>query len=155
MQAASFNPLANGGNGGLNYTGCSALCLGTEGQNMFYGHGLNNFDLTLEKRVPIGKEGRRAFRFQFQAYNAFNHPQFTSQNTSDSFTVTFCNAGSNNPCNLAPQNGGAANYKNAIGASTLIVPSGLSANKTSSTFLGQATGTTGYRILSGNIRFEF
>ncbi|HKV46819.1 MAG TPA: TonB-dependent receptor [Candidatus Acidoferrales bacterium] len=146
-QAASFDPNANSGAGGLKYTGCTAQCYGNEGNNQFYGHGLNNFDLTLEKRFPIGKEGRRAFRFQFQAYNAFNHPQFNNQNTSASFLVTACNT-STNVCNLAPGNGGS--YKTAIGASTLIYS--LTPNNKN---LGRATSDTGYRILSGNIRFEF
>ncbi len=141
VQSASFVATANGGAGGLKYTGCTATCLGTVGQDMFYGHGLNNFDLTLEKRFPIGKEGRRAFRFQFQAYNAFNHPQFTGVNTSVTYLTTFCNA-KGNPCGLA--------NPNAVGASSLIY-----SQTPNNTKLGQATSTTGYRILSGNIRFEF
>lgn len=148
VQAASFNPNANGGAGGLNYTACTALCLGNEGNNELYSNGLNNFDLTLEKRFPIGKEGRRAFRFQFQAYNAFNHPQFNGQNTTGSYLVTACNTSTGNVCNLAPANG--KSYTSAIGASTLIYS--LTPNNTK---LGQATSDTGYRILSGNIRFEF
>lgn len=148
VQAASFNATANGGNGGLNYTGCTSLCLGSEGNNMFYGRGLNNFDLTLEKRFPIGKEGRRQFRFQFQAYNAFNHPQFTGVNTTGTFSATLCNA-NGNPCNLTPGNA-SLSYKNAIGAGVLV-----SSQTPNNTKLGQATSDTGYRILSANVRFEF
>ena len=132
QQAADWDTKTNS----VKYAGCAATCFGTVGQNMFYGHGLNNFDLTLEKRIPLGEDGRRAFRLQFQAYNAFNHPQFTGVNTSVSYSTTFCNKAPAGGCN---------------NTSPLLIYSQTPHN----TLLGQATSTTGYRILSGNLRFEF
>ncbi len=40
----------------------------------FYGPGINNFDLTLQKvlRITAGK----SLEFRLQAFNAFNHAQF-------------------------------------------------------------------------------
>ena len=95
--------------------GCGASCLGNMGVNPFYGAGTNNWDLTMEKFIPIKSE-RRGFRIQVQAFNAFNHPQFDAQNTTGQF-----------------------DSKGAL----------------SNSQFGKATGTTGYRIMSFNLRFEF
>jgi len=45
---------------------------------------VTNFDLTMTKNIPLGTE-RRLLRFQVQAYNAFNHPQFNAMNTGIQF----------------------------------------------------------------------
>jgi hypothetical protein len=45
---------------------------------------VTNFDLTMTKNVPLGSE-KRILRFQVQAYNAFNHPQFNGMNTGVQF----------------------------------------------------------------------
>jgi hypothetical protein len=45
---------------------------------------VTNFDLTMTKNVPLGSE-KRILRFQVQAYNAFNHPQFNGMNTGIQF----------------------------------------------------------------------
>ena len=37
--------------------------------------GINNFDLTLSKSIQIGEQRRLEFRWE--AFNVFNHPQFT------------------------------------------------------------------------------
>ena len=131
QQAATWNTKT----GAVQATTCGMLCLGSTGQNMFYGHGLNNFNLTLEKRFPIGKEGRRQFRFQFEAFNAFNHPQFTGVNSSATFSPTFCNATGATCNNTSP-----------------VLVSSWSPNNSK---FGQATSDTGARILEGNVRFEF
>lgn len=43
-----------------------------------HGIGLNNWDMTLTKFIPIGLGESRGFDLKFQAFNVFNHPQFTS-----------------------------------------------------------------------------
>jgi hypothetical protein len=134
-QDAAWDPTANGGQGGVVATPCTATCLGTAGVGQFYGDGLNNFDLTLEKKFPLGSDSRRAFRVQFQAYNAFNHPQFITVDSSATFTATMCNASGTTCGNSSP----------------LLIAS----EKPNSPKFGQATGDTGYRILSLNVRFEF
>jgi hypothetical protein len=45
---------------------------------------VTNFDLTMTKNIPLGSE-KRILRFQVQAYNAFNHPQFNGMNTGIQF----------------------------------------------------------------------
>jgi hypothetical protein len=108
-------------------SGCSLTCLGTEGVGQIYGKGLNNFDWTLEKRIALGKSERRAFKVQVQAYNVFNHPQFNAWNMTGTFNAT---TSATNP---------------------LIVTAETPNNKK----FGQATGDTGPRIMSFNLRFEF
>jgi len=48
--------------------------LGSAKRRMFYGPGIENFDLTLQKDVPFN-EGR-SLEIRMEAFNAFNHTQF-------------------------------------------------------------------------------
>ena len=48
--------------------------LGNAKRRVFYGPGIENFDLTLEKDVRLS-EGK-SFQFRAEAFNAFNHSQF-------------------------------------------------------------------------------
>ena len=41
----------------------------------------SNWDMTLEKRVPFFSE-KRVLRFRIEAYNVFNHAEFSSIGTS-------------------------------------------------------------------------
>ena len=45
------------------------------GAGVFTGPRVTNFDVTLTKNIPLGNE-KRVLRFQAQAYNVFNHPEF-------------------------------------------------------------------------------
>ena len=38
----------------------------------------NNFDLTLDKRISLSKDGKRQIRARIEAYNIFNHTEFNS-----------------------------------------------------------------------------
>lgn len=49
--------------------------------------GVNNFDLALTKRFPIKSESRFV-EFRWEAYNAFNHTQYSGLNTSARFDPT-------------------------------------------------------------------
>jgi hypothetical protein len=49
----------------------------------FRGPGANNWDLTFFKNIPV-KE-KISFQFRWEMYNAFNHTQFTSVNTTAQF----------------------------------------------------------------------
>jgi hypothetical protein len=111
-----FNPLAFAPPTVGTAAGCGPTCLGTMGVNPFYGNGINNWDLTMQKFIPLGSSERRGFKIQVQAYNAFNHPQFSAQNTTGQFNA---------------------------------------AGKLTNSSFGKATGDTGYRIMSFNLRFEF
>lgn len=48
--------------------------LGNSKRRMFYGPGIENFDLTLSKSVRLPEDGTLLFRLE--AFNAFNHAQF-------------------------------------------------------------------------------
>jgi hypothetical protein len=57
--------------------------LGTLGPGLLRGPGTNDFDLTVNKDFKV-KE-RLRFRIQFEAFNAFNHTQFSAVNTTARF----------------------------------------------------------------------
>jgi hypothetical protein len=48
--------------------------LGNAKRRVFYGPGMNNFDLALQKNVRLADA--RSFEFRTEAFNAFNHTQF-------------------------------------------------------------------------------
>jgi hypothetical protein len=48
--------------------------LGNAKRRMFYGPGIENFDLTLQKTVRL--TGDRSLELRFEGFNAFNHSQF-------------------------------------------------------------------------------
>jgi hypothetical protein len=50
-------------------------------QQYFRTGGTNDTDLALLKKIPLG-DGRRYFELHWEAFNAFNHPQFYGRNTS-------------------------------------------------------------------------
>jgi hypothetical protein len=57
------------------------LVFGDSGRNILIGPGTNNWDLALSKAFPLWREGSQ-FELRFEAYNAFNHTQFSGVNTS-------------------------------------------------------------------------
>lgn len=67
-------------------TNKSMSCFGNAGGNayMFQPTTMQNWDVTLAKRIPVGGE-RRAFIFRAEAYNIFNHTQWSGINTSPTF----------------------------------------------------------------------
>jgi hypothetical protein len=48
--------------------------LGNAKRRNFYGPGIDNFDMTLQKNVRLAES--RLFEFRVEAFNAFNHAQF-------------------------------------------------------------------------------
>lgn len=53
---------------------------GNAARMVFRGPGINNFDLAVNKYIPLYEKYRLLLRFE--AYNAFNHTQFSSVNTT-------------------------------------------------------------------------
>jgi hypothetical protein len=53
--------------------------------------GLNNWDATLSRSIPFGKNEKRSLRLQLQAFNAFNHTQFSSVNSGFTFNAAQTN----------------------------------------------------------------
>jgi hypothetical protein len=58
-----------------------AVRRGNAGRNIITGPGINNWDMSVLKSVGLG-EGR-SLQFRLEAYNAFNHPQWSSVNGTD------------------------------------------------------------------------
>jgi hypothetical protein len=59
---------------------------GNAPKDVFRGPGITNFDATLFKDVPLGKESR-VLELRWEAYNIFNHTQFLSINNGARFDV--------------------------------------------------------------------
>jgi hypothetical protein len=51
------------------------------------GPGINNWDMTLSKRILLGSE-QRYLQFRAEAFNVFNHTQYSSYNSSVAFNAT-------------------------------------------------------------------
>ena len=60
---------------------------GNMGTNMFERPGINNTDLRLTRRFRLFKEGR-TLEFRGEAFNAFNHTQFSNIDTTARFDAT-------------------------------------------------------------------
>jgi hypothetical protein len=72
-----FNPNA--------YTIAAWHTLGNAPKNNLVGPGMNNWDMTVRRSIPLGAESRRKIQLEVAAYNVFNHPQFTGVNSGLSF----------------------------------------------------------------------
>jgi Carboxypeptidase regulatory-like domain len=55
--------------------------LGNARRRFFYGPGISNFDMALEKTLPIGES--KSFEFRLEAFNVFNHAQFYGAGSVD------------------------------------------------------------------------
>jgi len=49
---------------------------------------LNNWDLSLFKKIPVGNSEQRYFQLRFEMYNAFNHTQWNNINFTPTFDKT-------------------------------------------------------------------
>jgi hypothetical protein len=102
--------------------------LGLEsGMNWLYAPGLINFDMALQKEFAV-KE-RLRLQFRVDAFNVFNHPNFTVLNTTLNFSgsypnnVTVANAPYNSAGVLVNQNGfGTVGTTNGIASNTAVLP---------------------------------
>ena len=60
---------------------------GTAGKFDVRNPGVNNFDLALSKKIPL-KSDKRSLNFRWEAYNAFNHTQYSGLNLAAKFDST-------------------------------------------------------------------
>jgi hypothetical protein len=75
--------------GYFNTTVFAMPLMGTYGnapRDVVRGPGINNIDLSIIKSIPIREKYR--FQLRFEAYNAFNHTQFSGMNTTAQFNPT-------------------------------------------------------------------
>ena len=62
------------------------ICWGNANKDIFRGPGINNWDSSLFKNMPFF-EGRLRAQLRVEAYNLFNHTQFTTVNTTATFNA--------------------------------------------------------------------
>ena len=60
---------------------------GNAAKNSVRNPGVNNEDISLSKRFPVGSE-KRFLTLRWEAYNAFNHTQYSGINTSPKYDLT-------------------------------------------------------------------
>ncbi len=58
------------------------------GSGAFNGLGFRNWDSALLKRFSLGKDSRRYGQLRFEAYNVFNHPEWSGINLTPTFSPT-------------------------------------------------------------------
>jgi hypothetical protein len=78
--------------------------IGNAGVNVMYGPGYANYDMSLDRKIPLGwKESntKRTLQLKVEAFNVFNHTQFTGVNS----TYTFNAAGVNTNANIGALTG--------------------------------------------------
>ena len=61
---------------------------GTIGLNRLRQPSYSNWDMTLMRRIPLGKSETRGIRVRVEAYNIFNHTEFQAIGTTYSFSGT-------------------------------------------------------------------
>jgi hypothetical protein len=57
---------------------------GNTGSNVLRGPGMNNWDMSLYRRIPLRKEGQH-MQLRLETYNVFNHTQFSSLSSTARF----------------------------------------------------------------------
>jgi hypothetical protein len=102
LNSADFAPqfVAPGTNGvpACNASGCDSFesLYGTSARNLFRGPFQVRFDMSLAKEFPF--EQRFNLRFEFDAFNIFNHPDFDAPNNNVTFFPNF-----SGPPSIPPQ----------------------------------------------------
>ncbi len=59
--------------------------IGNAPKDPIRGPGINNFDLSMFKNTTLTADGKHRLQFRFEAYNAFNHVQFSAVDTAARF----------------------------------------------------------------------
>ena len=90
------NPMGSGSGGLYNFVNASCFApaplkdpnFGNEtGNNRLRGPGLNNWDMSLFKNIPWGKESQRRIQLRLEAYNAPNHVEWNTFNSTILFNA--------------------------------------------------------------------
>ena len=162
LNAAAFAPPLAPLCTSLSPINCTARSIGLEsGSNFLTGPGISNFDLSLQKNFKLGR-GERPVEIQLRAdaFNVFNHTQFSGYNTSISFGVLSPTA--SNPYNVINantyQNGQFGAMVNSV-FTPAITPSNLylrpdgSVNNING--FGTVNGARDPRILQMYVRVRF
>jgi hypothetical protein len=92
--------------------------------------GMQNWDISLLKNIPIGKAERAYFQLRLEAFNAFNHPNFNNKNYSPSVNGPWA-------------------------YSDPATPLSISQNVDWGSYLNTYTGTGGFRVVELGAKFIF
>ena len=68
--------------------------IGNAGTNVMYGPGFMNWDMTLTRRILLGRESR-SLQMKVEAFNVFNHTEFTGVNSGYIFNAQGVNTNAN------------------------------------------------------------
>ncbi len=88
------NPNGSGGGGLYGFVNQSCFApapkgsVGIDSGNYrLRGPGLNQWDMSLFKKVPLGRESSRYIQLRLEAFNAFNHPEWNTFNSTIQFNA--------------------------------------------------------------------
>jgi hypothetical protein len=79
--------------------------------------GINVTDLSVFKNFPLGGDGARSLQLRLEAFNVFNHAQFSGFNSGSNLNIC---SDFNNPSNLATTCRSFATFQNASAASVTL-----------------------------------
>jgi hypothetical protein len=80
-----FNTAAFAMPTGCSWTNRTTACFGNAGVNYLRGPGINNWDMTFAKAIPLGLGEGRFLRLRGEFYNIWNHTQFSGINSGAIF----------------------------------------------------------------------
>lgn len=66
--------------------------------------GMQNWDMSIFKNVPLGENGARYLQLRGEAFNIFNHPNFDQRDYSANLTEPSCTSSGCTPMSIAPAN---------------------------------------------------
>jgi hypothetical protein len=69
--------------------------IGDAGVNILTNPGTNIWNSTLGKNIPLGKDERRSLRLQLQAFNVFNHTNFSAVSSGYVYNAASVNTTAN------------------------------------------------------------
>ncbi len=69
------------------WTNKTTACFGNAGVNILTGPGMNNWDMTFAKEIPLGLGEKRSLRFRAEMYNIWNQTQFSGLDTGGEWHV--------------------------------------------------------------------
>jgi hypothetical protein len=112
--------------------------------------GINNTDLALFKNFRLGSDGNRRLQLRLEAFNAFNHTQFSSINAGVNLVVPNGTDASGNPVFLTG-NAVFSRYNEAIITNNLRSQA-ANKNRPLGTFFGEYNGARDPRIIQLGVK---
>jgi hypothetical protein len=66
--------------------------------------GMQNWDMSIFKNIPLGKNEARYLQLRGEAFNIFNHPNFDQRDYGANLSAPSCSGGKCTPMSIAPAN---------------------------------------------------